>query len=184
MLRFQSFLLLILVCVLLIFAGCSGNKSKLPEKADISASVQWWGSQSDDGYVYLYGEAVDKSESISKENAKANALSATQYIEAYITSILSNIEMEASIKDTKILESSQKVIKLVSNILFSQAVSGKSETIMVSTVDGESYKTFMQVKIPKMIIDKNLVYQIRNDENLYNRFIESGTFNALDERVD
>lgn len=183
MLRFQFMLLLTFTLILILIAGCSGNKSKLPEKADIGTSIPWWDSQSGDKYVYLYGEAVNSSESISKDNAQANALQEKEYIESYIKKLISKIEQEAGIEDTEILKHSQETIRLVSNIRYTEVSPGKSETIIVSTDEGESYKTYIQMMIPKMVIDNNLVYQIRNDEVLYNQFKASETFNALNERV-
>ena len=173
-------LILMFAIVLLAFMGCSHNSK--PSGTKKVYRPDWWNTQPSESYICSYGQAEKVSETASMDAAKANALlEAAQYVEINVKGMIKNYEEEAGVKDPQVLALSQKVVKAISNARFSNVVPGKIETIIVNTKDGERYKSFVQLMIPKTEVNKNLANQIRNEEALYNQFKASQAFQELDE---
>ena len=175
-------LVLLFALLLLLTWGCGGgNHNQAPAGAKKVYRPDWWNSQTNDSYVFAYGQAIKVSETASMDAAKANALlEAAQYVETEVKGMVKNYEEEAGVKDPQVLALEQKVVKAVSNARFSHIMPGKTETIIVDEGDGSRYKTFMQLMIPKTEINKNLKDQIKNEEALYNQFKASQAFQELD----
>lgn len=179
--RYQVLLIIVLTLMLLTVVGCGGNKTKQPAGVKQVYRPVWWNSQPSDTHICTYGQAEKVSETASMDAAKANALlEAAQYVEINVKGMIKNYEEEAGVKDPQVLALSQKVVKAVSNARFSNVVPGKIETILVPTPDGERFKTFIQMTIPKTEVNKNMVNQIRNEEALYNQFKASQAFQELE----
>jgi len=177
-------LVIVVLAVLALFAtfGCGGNKAAAP-KADGEMIYRpaWWFSQTDDAYVCTYGQATKVSETASMDAAKANALlEAAQFVESEVKGMIKNYEEEAGVKDPQVLALSQKVVKAVSSARFSGVVPGLMETRIVNEADGKRFKTWIQMKVPKKEVNKNLANQIRNEEALYNQFKASQAFQELE----
>lgn len=182
--RSQVFLMLIFGLMLLIVWGCGGTSNNAPEGAKKVYRPDWWNSQPSDSHICSYGQAEKVSETASMDAAKANALlEAAQYVEINVKGMIKNYEEEAGVKDPQVLALSQKVIKAISDARFANVVPGKMETILIQTENGERYKTFIQMMIPKTEVNKNVVNQIRNEEALYNQFKASQAFKELDENT-
>jgi len=182
--RSQVILTLVFVIVLLFVWGCSGNANKPTSGNKKIYRPDWWNSQPSETHICSYGQAEKVSETASMDAAKANALlEAAQYVEINVKGMIKNYEEEAGVKDPQVLALSQKVVKAISNARFSNVVPGKTETIIVTTKDGERYKTFIQMMIPKTEVNKNMANQIRNEEALYNQFKASQAFQELDENT-
>jgi hypothetical protein len=141
----------------------------------------WWFSQTDEAYVCTYGQSTKVSETASMDAAKANALlEAAQFVETEVKGMIKNYEEEAGVKDPQVLALSQSVVKAVSNARFSGVMPGLMETRMVQEEGGRRYRTWIQMKIPKKEVNKNLANQIRNEEALYNQFKASQAFQELE----
>ena len=176
---------LVTVFLLLSLLGCGGNKPK-KEAPPSPDGVQvyrpaWWSGQNDEAYVCTYGQATKVSETMSVDAAKANALlEAAQYVETYVQGMIKNYEEEAGVYDPQLLALSQKVVKAVSSAKFSGVITGMTETRKVQEDMGMRYKTWLQLKIPRTEVKKNLQNQIRNEEALYNQFKASQAFQELE----
>jgi hypothetical protein len=182
--RSQVLLMLIFAIILLTVWGCGGNANQPTSGTKKIYRPDWWNTQPSETHICSYGQAEKVSETASMDAAKANALlEAAQYVEINVKGMIKNYEEEAGVKDPQVLALSQKVVKAVSNARFSNVVPGKTETIIVTTKDGERYKTFIQLMIPKTEVNKNMANQIRNEEALYNQFKASQAFQELDDNT-
>lgn len=177
---------LVAVALLLSLVGCGGNKAPKKETPPSPDGVQvyrpnWWSSQNDEAYVCTYGQAEKVSETMSMDAAKANALlEAAQYVETYVQGMIKNYEEEAGVVDPQLLALSQKVVKAVSSAKFSGVVTGMTETRQITTDNGKRFKTWLQLKIPRTEVKKNLQGQIKSEEALYNQFKASQAFQELE----
>ncbi len=178
-------IVIIVVLTMLLSLGCGGNKKiKPPAGSREVYRPDWWNAQPNEAYVCTYGQATKVSETASMDAAKANALlEAAQYVEVVVKGMIKNYEEEAGVKDPQVLALSQKVVKAVSNARFSNVIPGKMETRIVEEQEGQRYKTFIQLMIPRKEVNKNLASQIRNEEALYNQFKASQAFKELDEAI-
>jgi hypothetical protein len=177
--------MLLFTLVILFVMGCGQEANNKPAGAKKVYRPDWWNTQPNDAYICTYGQAEKVSETASMDAAKANALlEAAQFIETNVKGMIKNYEEEAGVKDPQVLALSQKVVKAVSNARFSNIMPGKTETIIINTPDGERYKTFMQLLVPKTEVNKNLKNQIRNEEALYNQFKASQAFQELDANTE
>lgn len=173
---------LVVTLLLLSLLGCGGNKPAAPKPGgDVVYRPAWWNSQTDEAFICTYGQATKMSETASMDAARANAtLEAAQFVEIEVKGMIKNYEEEAGVKDPQVLALTQKVVKAVSSARFSGIVSGLTETRKVEEAEGMRFKTWVQLKVPKKEINKNLANQIRNEEALYNQFKASQAFQELE----
>lgn len=182
--KLRLLILALLVLSLLFISACGKNKAVGKPDGEIVYRPAWWASQTDPNYVCSYGHGLNVTETSSLNTAKANAmLEAAQYVEVEINGMLKSYEEEAGVYDPQLLALSQKVVKAISSARFSGAITGMTETRQVKEQTGTRFKTWIQVKIPKDEINKNLVNNIRNEEALYNQFKASQAFKELDEEI-
>ncbi len=176
----------LLLSLLFIMAACGGNKEKTPKAdGDLVYRPAWWSEQNEADYVCTYGQGTNLSETSSMNTAKANALlEASQYVETEVQGMIKRYEEEAGVYDPQLLALSSSVVKAVSNARFSGAITGKVETRKVNENGGQRFKTWMQVKIPKGDIQKNVMTNIRNEEALYNQFKASQAFQELEQEIE
>jgi hypothetical protein len=178
------FALLVIGLALSIF-GCGSNKPAVKPDGDLVYRPSWWGSQDEPEFVFTYGQGTNLAENSSMNSARANALQeAAQYVELVVQSMIKDFEEEAGIHDPQVLSLTSSVVRAVANAKFSGVVTGKVETRRVSEQGGSRYKTWMQLKIPRDQVNKNMMDTIRNEEALYNQFKASQAFKELDEQTD
>lgn len=176
---------LLILSLALVIAGCGSNKKMPKPEGDVVYRPSWWNTQPDAAYVCSYGQGTNLSETSSLNTAKANALlEAAQYVETEVKGMIKSYEEEAGVYDPQLLALSSKVVKAISNARFTGAITGSMETRKVMENGGQRYKTWMQVKIPKSDIKKNMMANIKNEEALYNQFKASQAFQELDEEIE
>lgn len=171
--------LIIIAVALLILAACSINSnSKDRVKMDFP---KWWDTQGDQDYFFSYGLATKASQTLSIEAARANALAeASRYVETYVRSMLKNYEEEAGVRNPQVLALTQNVVKVVSDANFTGILTGQMEVFKETIARDVRYTTYIQMKVPKVEISKNLIENIRNEEALYNQFKASQAFMELE----
>ena len=182
-----SQLIIALVVVTMIFSlsACGSNKKVGKPDGGVVYRPEWWSGQAEKDYVCTYGQGTQASETASMNTAKANAyLEAAQYVETEVQGMIKYYEEEAGVVDPQMLALSERVVKAISSARFSGTIVGNTETRKVTEQGGTRYKTWMQVKIPKTEINKNLVNNIRNEEALYNQFKASQAFKELDSEIE
>ncbi|MDY0150808.1 MAG: hypothetical protein RBS43_00885 [Candidatus Cloacimonas sp.] len=178
-------LALVVLTMLIALAACGSNKKMPKPEGDIVYRPQWWATQNDPAYVCTYGQGLQVSETASLNTASANALlEGAQYVETEIKGMIKSYEQEAGVVEPQLLALSEKVVKAISSARFSGTITGYTETRKVNEQGGTRYKTWIQKKIPKTEIHKNLVNNIRNEEALYNEFKASQAFKELDAEID
>ncbi len=178
------FALLAISLALAIF-GCGSNKEAVAPEGELVYRPAWWSSQDDPEFVYTYGQGTNLAENSSMNSARANALQeAAQYVETVVQGMIKDYEEEAGIKDPQVLSLTSSVIRAVANAKFSGVVTGKVETRKVNDHGGSRFKTWMQLKIPRDQINRNMIDTIRNEEALYNQFKASQAFKELDAQVE
>lgn len=172
-------LVLLAALMLLAFMGCGKNKPSAD--GELVNLPPWWNGQPDEAYVCTYGMATKVSQTASMDAAKANALlEAAQFVETEVKGMIKNYESEAGVFDPQILALSEKVVKAVSSARFSGVIPGRTETRKVTEYGGPRFTTYIQIKIPKTEVRKNLYNNIRNEEALYNEFKASQAFEELE----
>lgn len=176
---------MLVLSLALLMAACGSNKKSPKADGDMVYRPSWWSSQPDANYVYSYGQGTNLSETSSMNTAKANALlEAAQYVETEVQGMVKRYEEEAGVFDPQLLALSSSVVKAVSKARFSGAVTGRVETRKVTEHGGPRFKTWMQVKIPKGDIQKNMMANIKNEEALYNQFKASQAFQELSKEME
>jgi len=171
----------LLVAILFTVLGCASNKGGVKPEGDLVYRPPWWDTQDDPAYVSVYGQATRASEAASLTGADANAKSqAAQFVEVYVKSMMKNFEQEAGVIDPQVLALTENVVKVVASAKFSGILVGKTETRAVMEPQGRRYKTWIQLKIPRSEVNRNLKFQIQNEEALYNQFKASQSFKELD----
>ncbi|MBM4404048.1 MAG: hypothetical protein FJ042_06680 [Candidatus Cloacimonetes bacterium] len=175
----------LLVAILFTALGCSGKKGGIKPDGDLVYRPPWWDSQNDPAYICTYGQATRASEAASLTGADANAKSqAAQYVEVYVKSMMKNFEQEAGVVNPQVLAMTENVVKVVASAKFSGILVGKTETRTVMEPEGRRYKTWIQLKIPRNEVNKNLKFQIDNEEALYNQFKASQSYQELDREIE
>jgi len=183
----KALLVILVLSLAFVMVACGSNKKSSTPKpdGDLVYRPTWWSSQPDPAYVCTYGQGTNLSETSSMNTAKANAmLEAAQYVETDVKGMIKRFEEEAGVYDPQVLALTSSVVKAVSSARFSGTVTGQVETRKVTEQGGERYKTWMQVKIPKSEIKKNLMANIKNEEALYNQFKASQAFQELDKEIE
>lgn len=174
-----------LVVILFTVMGCAGKKGGAKPDGDLVYRPLWWNSQNDPTYVCTYGQATRASEAASMTAARANAMSeAAQFVEVYVKSMMKNFEQEAGVIDPQVLAMTENVVKAVASAKFSGILTGQTETRSLMEPEGRRFKTFIQLKIPRNEVNKNLKFQIQNEEALYNQFKASQSFSELDREAE
>ncbi|MDP3114002.1 MAG: hypothetical protein Q8M98_04410 [Candidatus Cloacimonadaceae bacterium] len=172
-------LVLLAVLMLLAFMGCGKNKVKTD--GELVNFPPWWNVQADEAYVCTYGMATKVSQTASMDAAKANALlEAAQFVETEVKGMIKNFESETGVFEPQILALTEKVVKVISSAKFSGVIPGRTETRKVTEYGGPRFTTYIQMKIPKTEVRKNLYNNIRNEEALYNEFKATKAFEELD----
>jgi hypothetical protein len=185
--KMQRLLIALLILSLVVISfGCSSNKKEeVKADGDLVYRPSWWGTQSDENYVCTYGQGTNLSENASMNVARSNALAeAAQYVEINVQNLLKNYLEEAGVNDPQVLALTSNVVRAVANAEFSGTITGKMETRRVQEAEGQRYKTWLQLKIPKDQINRSLATQIRNEEALYNQFKASQAFQELDSLLE
>ncbi|MDI3504447.1 MAG: hypothetical protein PWP64_1383 [Candidatus Cloacimonadota bacterium] len=179
------FTLMIMSFTMLIL-GCGSNKDQDVEPdGQLVYRPAWWGTQEEDGFVCTYGQGTNLAENSSMNSARANALQeAAQYVEMVVQGMIKDYEEEAGVNDPTVLSLTSSVVRAVANAKFSGVITGKVETRKVQEHGGTRYKTWIQLKIPRDEVNKNLMNTIRNEESLYNQFKASQSFKELDEQLE
>lgn len=174
-------LIIVVALVLIGLAACGSNKAAPKPDGSMVYFPKWWDKQGDSEYVNTYGMATKASVTMSQEAARANALAeAARFVEAEVKSMLKNYEEEAGVHDPQVLALTQNVIKVVANTTFRGAIKGESEVRLEQTPNGPRYTTYLQMKIPRQDVNKQVNASIRNEEALYNQFKASQAFQELD----
>lgn len=168
---------LVISALLLVLAACSSN---MTGEQEISYP-EWWNTQDDANNVCSYGMATKASQTMSLDAAKANALAeSARYVETEVKSLLKNYEEEAGVKDPQVLALTENVVKVTSSATFSGVLAGEMMTRKTVEKGEARYTTYVQMKVPKVEISRNLIENIRNEEALYNQFKASQAFQELE----
>lgn len=169
---------IILAVLLFALAACSVSRVK-------TVYPKWWELQNDKDNIFAYGMATKVSQTLSIEAARANALAeASRYVETYVRSMLKNYEEEAGVRNPQVLALTQNVVKVVSDADLSGILTGQMETFKEKTAGDVRYTTYIQMKVPKVEVSRNLIENIRNEEALYNEFKASQAFMELEKEFD
>ncbi|MDD3536209.1 MAG: hypothetical protein PHC50_08705 [Candidatus Cloacimonetes bacterium] len=178
---------LLLVGLLIAMAACGGNKAKgqsIKPEGDPIYYPKWWNTQPSDEYICSYGIGIKLSETTSITAARAQAfLEAAQYVESEVAGMVKNFEEEAGVYDPQLLALTSSVSRNVAEAKITGAIAGDYETRRISEHGGQRYKTWYQLKIPKQEVKKNLLFNIQNEEALYNQFKASQAFMELDKEL-
>ncbi|NLK50704.1 MAG: hypothetical protein GX294_08660 [Candidatus Cloacimonetes bacterium] len=181
----QVLFVLLAILLLVAFSACGKNKTRVSHvEGEVIHFPSWWNTQKDDAYVCTYGIGTNVKLSTSIDTAKNSALfEAAQYVETEVMGMLKTYEEEAGVFDPQLLALTQKVIKTVSNATFSGVINGQMESRQVTEYGGPRVTTYLQLKIPKTEVKKQLYNNIRNEEALYNQFKASMAFDELERTV-
>ncbi len=181
----QVLFVLLAILLLVAFSACGKNKTRVSQvEGEVINFPSWWNTQKDDAYVCTYGIGTNVKLTTSIDTAKNSALfEAAQYVETEVMGMLKTYEEEAGVFDPQLLALTQKVIKTVSNATFSGVLNGQMESRQVTEYGGPRVTTYLQLKIPKTEVKKQLYNNIRNEEALYNQFKASMAFEELERTV-
>jgi len=181
----QVLFVLLAILLLVAFSACGKNKTRVSHvEGEVIHFPSWWNTQKDDAYVCTYGIGTNVKLTTSIDTAKNSALfEAAQYVETEVMGMLKTYEEEAGVFDPQLLALTQKVIKTVSNATFSGVLNGQMESRQVTEYGGPRVTTYLQLKIPKTEVKKQLYNNIRNEEALYNQFKASMAFEELERTV-
>ena len=170
--------LVMVAALLLVLSACGNNKALEDGKKEYRPD--WWEKQDDPNYVFTYGIATGQSETSTIDFAQSNALDdAARYVEVEIKNILEGFEKQVG---PELYKSIENVTRASANATFSGVLVGQSETWSNMEKGIKVYKTFMQMKIPKVEISRELIENIRREEALYNEFKADQGFLKLDEQ--
>jgi hypothetical protein len=176
-------LILTFALLLLVLAGCAANAQKSYSTV-VTPPPDWFDKQPESTCICIYGTATKTNEMASTDAAKADAwFNAPKAIEIEIQHMMQTYVTEAYLKDQQLLDLAQEIIKDAASTRFANVTTGESYTEMVFTPDGEKYKTYIQVRVPKAEINKALLNQISMEEDLYNQLQASPSFVDLDENT-
>jgi hypothetical protein len=169
--------LLIMSLVILSFSGCSRNQVSVQNVYLNPYTPEWWKTQSSYLHINSYGLGEEISQIASRDAAKADAmLKMAQYVEEYVMDMMDKFVKEAGITDPAVLARTKEVAFTAANSRFSNLLVSNTETIIVSGKNGEVYKTFLQLMIPKFEINRNILEQVHNDFSLYDIMRVSPSF--------
>ncbi len=167
-----------IIMIVSLLAACGGGGPKEAKSVQKVYFPEWWRVQDSPEHVNTFGTAIKVSQTMSYDAAYSNAMNeAAQYVEAKVKGMVKNFEQESGVENPELLALSSKVVKVVSEAKFSNALVTKQETI---SLENGRFQTYVRVAIPQKTINKNLVDNIRNEEALYNEFKASQAFKELD----
>lgn len=179
----KGILIVTLITFLALIVSCSsGPKPKIEKGPKKIYYPQWWDKQSTTAdYVYAYGEGKKKNNILAFESAKTMAYNeATQYVENYVKSMTKDFLSESGTEDPQVLQQTERTVKMISKQKFSGTTPSKRETVE----DGNKYRSFVRLSVPKEAVDKSLVNHIKNEEALYNEFKATQAFKELEKDME
>jgi hypothetical protein len=167
--------------ILLLFAGCGGNKALTG--GDVKDYYpDWWKMQTNDDYVCSFGIGSAVSETAAMDEAESNAMmDAVHYLDVIVKGTMKKYTDEAGIITPYDLDMADQVVQAVTGARYSEAETGKTETVLNLTSKGQLYKTYLQFKIPKSEVNRNIYEQVRTRENLYEKLKSSRSFMELEQ---
>lgn len=169
-------LVILILILILILTGCSRNRtaSQLNRK---DYQPEWWKTQSSYLHINSYGTGEAVTIIASRDAAKADALlQMSSYVQQYISELMDKFEQEAGIKDPQIHAQTAQAVINAAGSRFSKLTVSNVESFIVKTPEGEKYRTYLQLMIPKFEINRSLLEQVRNDLALYQLLTDSGSF--------
>lgn len=173
----------LMLIVMFIITACAGKGAV--QDAKKVWYPEWWDKQDDPNYVNVYATGVKVSENIAYDAAKANAmLEAAQYVESYVKGMVKNFEEEVGKENPSVHALTSKVVKNISKAKFSNTSVTKREVFKVIEDDMQKYKVYVRVSIPKETVNKNMLNQIKKEEELYNMFKASQGFDELEKEIE
>ncbi len=180
-------LVLSLLFILLVLAGCS--KDKVQVQAQVQGTPEeypsWYLSQDDPDYVCAYGFAIKANQRASVESARENAMQEiAYYVEAKVTTMLKDYIQEAGEVAPQVLSLTESAAKTVAEAKFSGVITGKLDTRQVE-VDGDTrYKSYIQLKVPAKQVNKGVYDFVRSEEAMYSEFKASQAFQELERSLE
>ena len=177
----KGILIVSIVILFALLASCASGPK--PEKGPKKVyHPEWWDKQSTTAdYVYVYGEGKKKNNILAFESAKAMAYNeAAQYVENYVKSMTKDFLRESGTENPQVLQLTGRTVEMISKQKFSGTTPSKRETVE----EGNKYRSFVRLSIPKEAIDKSLVNHIKNEEALYNEFKATQAFKELEKKTD
>ncbi len=160
-----------LAVLALLAAGCSSNRIAYKP---LEYLPEWWNTQPDQDYVHVYGTDQQTSLIAAREGAKANVyIKSPQYVKPYLQKLMNEFVADAGITEPDLQQKASELVESVSATRFSDSLLGETETILVSTAEGELYKNYLQVAIPRSAIAKTLVNRLKSEEDILTRLENS-----------
>lgn len=179
--------MIIIVVIMFVLAGCGSNKKEKVAKPTGTKTYfpTWWDTQNDPDNVCAYGLAEKASLNMSIQSAKMQAMQDIgRYVETIFRGMVEDYQAEIGMIDPQNLASIESALRATVNTEFSGVLTGATETMEENTPNGKRYTTYIQLKIPRDQVNKSLVFNIRNEEALYNQFKASQAFDKLDSMFD
>lgn len=184
--RKRNVMLLVgLLLILLVLAGCCKDKVQVQVQGTPEEYPPWYLSQDDPDYVCAYGFATKANQRASVESARENAMQEiAYYVEARVTTMLKDYIQEAGEVSPQVLSLTESAAKTVSEAKFSGVITGKLDTRQVE-VDGDTrYKSYIQLKVPAKQVNKGVYDFVRSEEAMYSEFKASQAFQELERSLE
>lgn len=167
-------LIILLVLVVVSLMLFSRNEGTEDDVLGTQIQPEWYGLQDDNEYFFTYGQSVRASAELAEKSAYTNAMAeAASLVNSQVRIIVSEIKDEAAIDDEELIE---RVVITTSEATLSGVSISQRRT--VSLPDGR-HQSFVKVQIPKTEVANSVVNNIKEDETLYRRLMESETFRNL-----
>lgn len=172
-------ILLIAIALVSLVACGGGEKAAAPKGPREVFQPDWYGIQDPTvPYVYTYGTATKVSQNSSYDAAYANAmLEAAQYVEQHVKGMVKNFEEEVGGANPTVNSLVSKAVKAVSSAKFSGTMVTQRKSYQL---ENSRYQSFVRVAIPKEEINKNLIKEVKKEEEMYNRFRSAQAFKELE----
>ena len=184
----KSIIMILGLALMLALVSCGGNKDLVEVENEAGQKVtkvyqpEWYDIQDNESSLYFFGEAEKKNQNMAYDAARANGMArSAEYVEVYVQSMTKNYMEEVGIEDPTTLALTTNVTKTVANAKFSGLQVSKRETIVA---DNGNYKSFVRISIPKETVNKNMINEIKKEEELYNRFKASQAFEEMEKAVE
>lgn len=184
--RKRNVMLLVgLLLILLVLAGCCKDKVQVQVQGTPEEYPPWYLSQDDPDYVCAYGFATKANQRASVESARENAMQEiAYYVEARVTTMLKDYIQEAGEVSPQVLSLTESAAKTVAEAKFSGVITGKLDTRQVE-VDGDTrYKSYIQLKVPAKQVNKGVYDFVRSEEAMYSEFKASQAFQELERSLE
>ena len=184
----KSIILILGLALMLALVSCGGNQELAKVEAEEGQKVMkvyqpyWYDVQSSEASIYFFGEAEKKNANMAFDAARANTMArSAEYVEVYVQSMTKNYMEEVGIEDPTTLALTSNVTKTIASAKFSGLNVSKRETIKL---ENGNYKTFVRISLPKKTVNKNMVDEIKKEEELYNQFKASQAFEEMEKSVE